>query len=617
MLETVSNLALGFSVALSPPILFYAFVGCLVGTLVGVLPGVGPLAGISLLLPATFGLDATRAIVMLAGIYYGAMYGGSPTSILMRIPGEAASVMTCIDGYAMARKGRAGAALAIAAVGSFVAGTVSVVALMLLAPPLATFALRLGPPENFPLLLLGLLVLAYMSGGSMLKSLAMAALGLLLGMVGIDPMSGYFRFAYGVVELGDGIGVVPLAVGLFGLAEVLVSAGQPTPPKVQKPKLRELLPSRQEWRDSMAPIGRGTVLGFLIGIVPGSAHIISSFVSYAVERRLSRHPEEFGHGAVAGVAGPESANNSATSGAFVPMLALGVPSGPIPAVMLAALMVHGVSPGPLLIQQQPALFWGFIASMYVGNVMLLMLNLPMVGLFVNVLRIPYGLLYPAIIVFCVVGVYAVNGSVVDVWIAVTMGVLGWLLRKLDFETAPIVLGAILAPLLEMSLRQSLAMSDGHYAIFVTRPIAAVLLAVGAALLLLILPLVALFVNLLRVPYPLMYPIILVCSILGVYAVNSSVVDVWIMLGTGVLGCVLRKLDFETAPIVLGLVLAPMMELSLRQSLAMSAGNYTVFVTRPISATLLAVGVMLVVLALRPLISRTLDWRARLAAETET
>ncbi|HEV8226104.1 MAG TPA: tripartite tricarboxylate transporter permease [Methylomirabilota bacterium] len=484
MTETLQNLGLGFSVALQPTVLLYAFVGCVVGTLVGVLPGVGPLAGISLLLPATFGLTATNAIVMLAGIYYGAMYGGSTTSILMRIPGEAASVMTCIDGYAMARKGRAGAALAIAAVGSFVAGTVSVVALMLLAPPLAGFALRFGPPEYFALLLLGLLVLAYMSGGSMVKSLAMAVLGLLLGMIGIDQMSGYFRFSYGIVELGDGLGVVPIAVGLFGIAEVLATAGQEVPPQVLKPKLRELLPSPREWRESVMPIGRGTVLGFLIGIIPGSAHIISSFVSYAVERRLSRHPEEFGEGAVAGVAGPESANNAATSGAFVPMLALGVPSGPIPAVMLAALMVHGVSPGPLLIKEQPALFWGFIASMYVGNLILLALNLPMVGLFVNVLRVPYSLLYPSIIMFCVVGVYAVNGSVVDVWIAIVMGALGYGLRKLGFETAPIVLGAILAPMLELALRQSLAMSDGQYAIFVSRPISGTLLAFGMALVLL-------------------------------------------------------------------------------------------------------------------------------------
>jgi putative tricarboxylic transport membrane protein len=482
VLETFQNLYLGFSVALTPGVLWYGFIGCVVGTLVGVLPGVGPLAGISLLLPATFGLDATKAIVMLAGIYYGAMYGGSTTSILMRIPGEAASVMTCIDGYAMARKGRAGPALAIAAVGSYVAGTVSVIALMVLAPPLASFALRFGPPEYFSLLLLGLLVLAYMNAGSMLKGLAMAALGLLLGTIGIDQMSGYFRFAYGVTELGDGIGVVPVAVGLFGISEILVTAGQATPPEVIRPRLRDLLPSRQEWREANGPIWRGTVLGFLIGIIPGSAHVISTFVSYAVERKLSRTPEQFGKGAVAGVAGPESANNAATSGAFVPMLALGVPSAPISALLLAAMMVHGVTPGPLLIQNSPALFWGFIASMYVGNVILLILNLPLVGLFVNLLRVPYPVLYPTILVCSILGVYAVNGSAVDVWIMLGTGVLGYALRKLDFETAPIVLGLVLAPMLELSLRQSLAMSDGHYAILVTRPISAALLAAGAVLL---------------------------------------------------------------------------------------------------------------------------------------
>src|SRR5262247_3693249 len=312
----------------------------------------------------------------------------------------------------------------------------------------------------------------------------MATLGLLLGMIGIDPMTGFFRFSYGIVELGDGLGVVPVAVGLFGLSEILLTAGQPDAPEVKKPRLKELLPSREEWSDSLWPIGRGTVLGFLIGIIPGSAHIISSFVSYAVERRLSKHPERFGHGAVAGVAGPESANNSATSGAFVPMLALGIPSGPIPAVMIAAMMVHGVSPGPLLITQQPELFWGFIASMYVGNVVLLILNLPLVGIFVNILRVPYPILYPGILVFCVLGVYAVNSSVVDVWIMLVMGLVGYLLRKLEFEPAPIVLGVILAPMIEMALRQSLAMSDGHYAIFFTRPIATTLLAVGVLLVLL-------------------------------------------------------------------------------------------------------------------------------------
>ncbi|HSF06616.1 MAG TPA: tripartite tricarboxylate transporter permease [Methylomirabilota bacterium] len=484
MIETLQNLSSGFAVALSPAVLLYAFVGCIVGTLVGILPGVGPLAGISLLLPITFGLNATNAIVLLAGIYYGAMYGGSTTSILMRIPGEAASVMTCIDGYAMTQKGRAGAALALAAVGSYVAGTVSVVGLMLLAPPLAEFALRFGPPENFALLVLGLLVLAYMSGGSMAKALTMAALGLLLGMVGIDTMSGFFRFHYGIVELGDGIGVVPTAVGLFGISEILLSAGRTTTTKIRTPRLRELLPSRQEWRDAAWPIGRGTLLGFAIGIIPGPGHVISSFVSYAVERRLSKHPEQFGHGAVAGLAGPESANNSATSGAFVPMLALGLPSGAVPAIMLAAMMIHGIAPGPLLIQQQPELFWGFIASMYVGNVVLLILNLPFVGIFVNLLRVPYSFLYPSILALATLGVYAVNNSVVDVWIMASTGLLGYVLRKFDFEIAPIVLGLVLAPMMELSFRQSLAMSAGSYAIFFTRPITAVMLLLALTLLLL-------------------------------------------------------------------------------------------------------------------------------------
>ncbi|HEY7867793.1 MAG TPA: tripartite tricarboxylate transporter permease, partial [Methylomirabilota bacterium] len=478
------NLSNGFATALSPSVLLYAFVGCVVGTLVGVLPGVGPLAGISLLLPVSFGLNPTTAIVLLAGIYYGAMYGGSTTSILMRIPGEAASVMTCIDGYAMTQKGRAGPALALSAIGSYVAGTVSVIALMFLAPPLAEFALRFGPPENFALLVLGLLVLAYMSAGSMVRALAMAALGLLLGMVGIDTMTGVFRFHYGMAELGDGIGVVPTAVGLFGISEILLSAGRAVRGEIHRPRLRELLPSRQEWREARGPIARGTVLGFLIGILPGPGHVISSFVSYAVERRLSRHPERFGQGAVEGVAGPESANNAATSGAFVPMLALGLPSGAIPAIMMAAMMIHGLAPGPLLIQQQPQLFWSFIASMYVGNVVLLILNLPFVGLFVNLLRIPYSFLYPSILAFATLGVYAVNNSVVDVWIMAAMGLLGYVLRKFDFELAPIVLGLVLAPMLELSFRQSLAMSAGSYAVFVTRPIATVMLVVGLVLLLL-------------------------------------------------------------------------------------------------------------------------------------
>jgi putative tricarboxylic transport membrane protein len=484
MAETIQNLMLGFSTAFAPGNFFYAIMGCLIGTMVGVLPGVGPLAGISLLLPSTFGLNPTAGLILLAGVFYGAMYGGSTTSILMRIPGEAASVMTCIDGYAMAQKGRAGPALAIAAIGSYIAGTASVIGLMFLAPPLARFALGFGPPEYFALLALGLLVLGYMTGGSMIKNLAMIILGLLFGMIGIDHMSGYFRFSYGIVALGDGIGVVPVAVGLFGIAEILATAGNPFRPDILKPKLKDLLPSRQEFRDSMFPIGRGTILGFLIGIIPGSAHIISTFMSYAVERRLSKHPEKFGKGAIEGVAGPESANNAASCGALVPMLALGVPTGPVPAVLLAALMIHGINPGPLFIKEQPTIFWGLIASMYLGNFVLLLLNLPLVGIFINFLRIPYRVLYPMILMFCVIGVYAVNTSFVDVGIMSFMGLLGYILRKFNFETAPVVLGVVLAPIIEMSLRQALAMSNGSYAIFYQRPVSAIFL-VGALLMILL------------------------------------------------------------------------------------------------------------------------------------
>ena len=484
MAETFQNLLLGFSVALNPTILVYAFIGCIIGTLVGMMPGLGPLAGISLLLPATFGLNPIIAIVLLSGVYYGAMYGGSTTSILMRIPGEAASVMTCIDGYAMTQNGRAGPALAIAAIGSFVAGTAGVVGLMLLAPTLAEFALRFGPPEYTGLLLLGLFILAYMSGGSMLKTLAMAAFGLLLGMIGIDAMSGYTRFSYGLVELGDGVGIVPVAVGLFGISEILLTAGQEAGPPVQKPRLRDLIPSREEFRLSVGPILRGSFLGFMIGIIPGSAHIISSFVSYGVERRMSQHPERFGNGAIEGVAGPESANNAAATGAFVPMMALGIPTSPITAVMIAAIMVHGISPGPMLIAQQPELFWGFVASMYVGNVVLLILNLPLVGVFVNLLRIPYAYLYPCILCFCILGTYSVSNSLIDVWIMLIMGGVGYALRKFGYDLAPVALGLVLGPMVELSLRQSLAMSAGDYGIFLDRPITTTMLALAVLLFLL-------------------------------------------------------------------------------------------------------------------------------------
>jgi putative tricarboxylic transport membrane protein len=483
MAETLQNLLLGFEVVLAPSVLVYAFLGCVIGTIVGVLPGLGPLAGISILLPLSFGLPPTTAIVLLAGIYYGAMYGGSTTSILMRIPGEAASVITCIDGHEMTRRGRAGPALAIAAIGSFVAGTFGVVALMLLAPPLASLALAFGPPEFFALLLMGLLVLSYISTGPMPKTLTMAALGLLLGMIGIDPMSGYNRFSGGVPELADGLGVVPLAVGLFGVSEVMLTYGARVM-RPMKPRLSELIPSREEARASVGPIWRGSVIGFLIGIIPGSAHILSSFASYAIEKRLSQHPERFGKGAVEGVAGPESANNAAATGALVPMLALGLPLGPVQAILIAVLIVHGIAPGPLLITQQPQLFWGFIASMYIGNLVLLILNLPLVGLFVSFLRIPYAFLYPIILVCCIVGVYTVNSSKVEVLIMAAAGAAGYVLRRLQYDVAPIVLGFILSPMLEMSFRQSLAMSGGHYTIFFQRPFAVALLAIGLVVLLL-------------------------------------------------------------------------------------------------------------------------------------
>jgi putative tricarboxylic transport membrane protein len=419
---------------------------------------------------------------MLAGIYYGSQYGGSTTSILLRIPGEASSVMTCIDGNAMARKGRAGAALCIAAVGSWIAGTFGVIVLTFIAPPLATLALKFGPPEYTALLILGLIFLGYMSTTSLTRTLLMAVFGLLLGMIGIDPLSGHFRYSFDIPELGDGIGIVPVAVGLFGLGEILSTPSHRVTGEVIRPKLRELWPNRQEWREAGWPIARGTVMGFLIGIIPGSAHIISSFLSYAVEKKISKHPEEFGKGAVAGVAGPESANNAASTGAFVPMLSLGIPTGPVTAVLMAALMVHGVPPGPSLMNDHPQVFWGFVASMYIGNVMLLALNLPLVGIFVHLLRIPYAYLYPLIIMFCIIGVYEVSHSIVDVWIMLIMGVVGYLLKKFSFDPAPLVLGLVIAPIFEMSLRQSLIMSNGNYLIFMSRPIAATLMVAAIILL---------------------------------------------------------------------------------------------------------------------------------------
>jgi putative tricarboxylic transport membrane protein len=481
--DTLQSLLYGFSVSLTPMNLLYCALGVLLGTLVGVLPGIGPLGGITLLLPTTFGMEPISAIIMLAGIYYGAMYGGSTTSILVNIPGEAASVVTCFDGYQMARQGRAGPALAVAAIGSYVAGTLSVLGLMFLAPVLAGIALQFGPPEQFSLMVLGLIILAYMGTGSVLKALIMIVLGLTLAMVGIDHLSGFTRFTHGRVELGDGISFLAVAMGLFGIAEILINLEQTVVPEVIKPKLATLLPSREDCRRSLGPIVRGSGVGFLIGILPGAAHIISTFVSYAMEKRLSRYPEKFGTGQIEGVAGPEAANNAATGGAMIPFLGLGIPSTAATATMMVALLIHGVKPGPLLMEQHPEVFWGLVGSMYIGNTMLLILNLPLVGLFVNLLRVPYHFLFPAILLICFVGVYSVNLSGTDLWIMAIFGVVGYGLRKLAFDPSPIVLALVLGPMMEQALRQALIMSRGEFGVFLSRPIAAGMLAAAALLLL--------------------------------------------------------------------------------------------------------------------------------------
>ncbi len=481
-MEILSNLAAGFAVALTPANLLYCVLGSLIGTAIGVLPGLGPPATIALLLPVTYGIPATSAVIMLAGIFYGAMYGGSTTSILLNIPGEAASVVTCLDGYQMARRGRAGAALAVAAFGSFIAGTLGLVGLMCLAPPLAAFALRFGPPEYAALLVLGLVMVGYLSGASMTKGLMMAALGLLLGTVGLDPIMGSPRFTYGVFQLGEGLPFILAAMGLFGIGEVLANAEQAIKVNVLKTRIGSLLPSREEWRQAAPAVARGSLLGFLVGVLPGGGAIISSFLSYAVEKRWSRYPERFGQGAVEGVAGPESANNGAATGSFIPLLTLGVPGNASMAMIFAALLIHGVRPGPLLVSEHPDIFWGLIASMYLGNVVLLALNLPLIWIWVRLLQVPYGILAPLILVFVLVGAYSVNNSVFDLGTTVVFGGLGYLVRRLDFEPAPLVLAMILGPQLEAALRRSLIASRGDLLVFFERPISATLLVLALAML---------------------------------------------------------------------------------------------------------------------------------------
>jgi putative tricarboxylic transport membrane protein len=481
-MELVDSLVLGFSVALQPTNLLYCFLGVLIGTLVGVLPGIGPVAAMSLLLPATYVITPAAAIIMMAGIYYGSMYGGSTTAILVNIPGEAASVVTCIDGYQMARQGRAGAALGIAAFGSFIAGTIAIVGLMLVAPWLARFALRFGPPEYFSLMVLGLAVLAYLTQGSVLKSLIAAGFGIVLGLIGLDSITATARLTFDRMELVDGIGLVPIVMGLFGIAEILVNLEKGVERSILATRLKGLLPNRQEWRESAAPIARGSVLGFLLGILPGGGAVISAFMSYAIEKRISRNPERFGRGAIAGVAGPEAANNAAAGGAFIPLMTLGIPPNVVMALLLGAFMIHGVQPGPLMMQQNAGLFWGVIASMYIGNIMLLVLNLPLVGVWVQVLRVPYGILFPLIVMFCLVGVYSVSSAIFDLHVMALFGVIGYFMRKLGYEAAPLVLAFVLGPLMENNLRKSMILSSGDLSIFVTRPISATCLALAALVL---------------------------------------------------------------------------------------------------------------------------------------
>lgn len=487
MIEILQNVIYGFQVALQPVNLIYCFFGVLIGTLVGVLPGLGPAAAIALLLPTTFKITPVSATIMLAGIYYGAMYGGSTTSILVNIPGEAASVVTCLDGYQMALKGRAGPALGIAAFGSFIAGTFAVIALTFVGPLLSNVALAFGPPEYFSMMIVGITVLTFLSSGSMIKALMMAGVGLILSGVGMDTISGKYRFTFNIQSLLDGVGVVPVAMGLFGISEVLLNLETEIRRDILTTKVKNLFPTLKDWADSLWSIVRGSILGFFLGIIPGGGAVVASFASYAIEKKASKHPEEFGKGAIQGVAGPESANNSAAGGSFIPLLTLGIPANPVMAILLGALMIHGLQPGPLLMQNAPDLFWGTIISMYIGNAMLLVLNLPLIPIWVKVLKVPYYLLYPLILLFCLIGAYSLDNTVADVIIMLVFGILGFLMKKLRYDGAPMILALVLGQKLETSFRRSLIMSQGDFSIFVTRPISLGFLITAA--LLLIIPII--------------------------------------------------------------------------------------------------------------------------------
>lgn len=466
-METLNHVLNGFAVALQPINLWYTLVGCFLGTVVGVLPGIGPAAGIALLIPVTYGMNPGSALIMLAGIYYGAKFGGSTTSILIRTPGETSSVMTCIDGYAMALKGRAGAALAVSAIGSFIAGTIGVIGLSLFAVPLADMAIEFGPAEYFTLMLFAMTAVASLTGRSLPKGLFSMFLGLMLATVGIDLQSAHPRYTMGILELQEGLSFVVVAVGLFAMAEVLQGLEmlvKGTAPDVIRISGKLWL-TREEWRRSIGPIWRGGIIGFIIGVVPGAGGTIASILSYTTEKNLSKRPEEFGEGAIEAVAGPESANNSDTAGALVPLLTLGLPGGAVTAVLLGAFIMYGIQPGPQLFKEHPDVVWGLINSMYIGNLMLLILNLPLIGLFVRLLYIPRAMLYPLIVGISAIGIYSVNGSIFDLYMLLFFGVAGYLFNKADIPIAPLVLGLVLGDLLEQSFRQALTLSDGNLGTF--------------------------------------------------------------------------------------------------------------------------------------------------------
>ncbi|HEY5897649.1 MAG TPA: tripartite tricarboxylate transporter permease [Burkholderiales bacterium] len=471
-MDIFHNLIIGFGVAITPIHLLYALIGCLLGTLIGVLPGIGPVATIAMLLPITFNLSPVAALIMLAGIYYGAQYGGSTTAILVNIPGEASSVVTCLDGYQMARQGRAGPALAVAALGSFFAGCVATMVIAVAAPPLAELALKFGPSEYFSLMVFGLIAATVLAHGSLVKAIAMVVWGLLFGLIGTDVNSGVLRYTFGVPELSDGIGFVIVAMGMFGTTEIIMNLELKDKREIFTKKVTHLFPTKEDLKRAWAPVLRGTMLGSFLGILPGGGALLSSFGAYTVEKKLSRYPEQFGKGAIEGVAGPESANNAGAQTSFIPMLTLGIPGNAVMALMIGALMIQGIAPGPQVMNEKPELFWGLIASMWVGNLMLVVLNLPLIGMWVKLLTVPYRYLFPSILVFMSIGVFSLSNNAFDVLIMAVFGILGYVCVKLECEPAPMILGFILGPLMEENLRRAMLLSRGDPTVFFTKPISA-------------------------------------------------------------------------------------------------------------------------------------------------